>query len=153
MRAPDALHRCQRDADGAGHRPARAVRGLVRRISTGQRYDARHRLGRQRRLSRLSRLVPQQPVCAFLGEALLPAPNHRTTDAQALSHRLHRAALRRHKHDLRTFHVLPRPIAVGDDRLKPMSIRRTQDHTYRLCHLGKIAWAQTVVNRLNGSEH
>ena len=58
-----------------------------------------------------------------LGEALLPAPDHRTGDPQARRHRLHRAALRRRKHDPRTLDVLLRPIAVGDDCLKHLSIR------------------------------
>jgi hypothetical protein len=51
------------------------MRHLAGRIALGERDDPLDHRGRQRRLSRRTRLVAQEPVHAFEHEALLPAPH------------------------------------------------------------------------------
>ena len=85
-------------------------------IGAGQCRDARHGLGRDQWLAGLARLVPQQPIRARLGEALLPSPHHRMADAEARRHRLHWAALRRHEHDLYPLDMLLRSATIASSR-------------------------------------
>ena len=132
VRLPDALHRAQRDADGLGHRPAGPMRRLVRRVGAGQRHHARHRLGRDRRLAGLARLVAQQTVHALFGEALLPPPHHRPADADLRRDLLHRAAACRGEHDPRPLDVFARPVAIGRDRLQPLPVQRAHI-THTVC--------------------
>jgi len=109
--------------------------------------------GRDRCLAGLARFMPQQAVRAFLSEALLPAPYHRAADAKLHRHSLHRSALDRREHDLRALDMLLRTIAISDNRLQHLPIRRTQNHAYRLCHGSRLARPAANVNRLIGSEH
>ena len=150
---PDPLHRAQRDAGNLGHRPTRPVRDTNRRIATGQRHHTRHCPGQDRRLTGLARLVAQQPIWPLLGETLLPAPNHRATHGDFCGHASHRSALHRSKHCQGPFNILARLVAIRCDRLKPASVRRTQQHAYCLCHLHKFARRSPTVNQQNASVH
>ena len=109
---------CQRDTGGFGHRPAGPVRCLVRRFGAGQRHDARHRLGGDRRLAGLAGLVAQQPIRACFSEALLPAPHHRAADAQPRRALAAPARAPPSEHDPCALDMLLRPVAVRSDRLK-----------------------------------
>src|SRR5260221_1791047 len=78
---PDALHGAQADAHRLGDHAARPVCGLSGRLAAGKSPDFGHPRPGQRFLAGLARLVAQQPVHAFLSEALLPAPYRRSADA------------------------------------------------------------------------
>ena len=108
-------------------------------LATGQRHHTRHCPGQDRRLTGLARLVAQQPIWPLLGETLLPAPNHRATHGDFCRHASHRSALHRSKHCQGSFNILARLVAIRCDRLKPASVRRTQQHAYCLCHLHRFA--------------
>lgn len=142
MRLLDPLHRAQRDANRLGHGSASPVRGLTRRFATGERHHAFHRFGGDRRLARLPRLVAQQPVRTLLGKTLLPAPHHRTADAELRRNALHRATFRRRQDHLRPRNVFALTIAVSHDRCQPLAIRRPK----RRCILSEPS-AQTRTTR------
>jgi hypothetical protein len=84
----------------------------MRRLGAGQAHHPRRGFGRDWRFARLARLVTQQPVDPRLGEALLPPPHRRPTDAEALGNPLRWSPIRRSQHDARPFHMLLRPVAV-----------------------------------------
>ena len=153
VRRPDTLHRSERNTGSFSHRPTGPVRRLMRRIGTGQRHHARDRLCSDRRLAGLARLVAQQAVDACFGETLLPAPDHRTADAELRGHALYRIARYRRQYDARTLSMLLRPIAIRRDRFQAGSIRWDHDHADCLCHATKVAHQSAIVNRVNGSEH
>ena len=75
VRLPDAPHRAGADAGRLRHHVGGPVRRLAGRVRQRQRHHALGHLGPERRDARGPRLVAQQPVEAFLGEALLPAPH------------------------------------------------------------------------------
>ena len=129
------------------------VRRFVRRLAAGQRHHARHGLGRDRRLAGLARLVAQQAVDALLGEALLPAPDHRPADADLRCDLLHRPAACRGENDLRPFDMLALPVAIRRDRLQPLPVQRA--HTTRILSVpsAQIRTPHHVVNQQNASEH
>ena len=153
VRPPNALHRSQRNPGDAGHGAAGPVGRLVRRVGAGQRPHPRHRLGPDRRLAGFARLVTQQAVRAFGGEALLPTPHHRAADAEKSSHMPHRIAPRRRKHHPRALHVLSPMVATRGDGLQPLPIRPAHDHADCLCHARRFARSRTIGNRLNASKH
>jgi hypothetical protein len=66
----------------------------------------------------------------LLGKALLPSPHHRSADVQACRDPLHRPWLGRSEHDLRSLDMFLRPVAIGNDRLKCLPVRRTQNDAY-----------------------
>lgn len=80
-------------------------------------------------------------------------PDHWPTDADQRGDMLHRATADRCQHDARPFHMLALPATIGRDRLKPLSVRCAQDHTYCLDHAHRIARPRHVVNPQNASEH
>ena len=83
-----------------------------------QRHHALGHLGPERRDARGPRLVAQQPVDAFLHEALLPAP-HAGLRLAGPPHDLDGAdAVGAQQDDLRPPDVLLRGVAVPDERLK-----------------------------------
>jgi hypothetical protein len=67
---------------------------------------------------RLTCLVAQQAFSACLGKALLPAPDHRATDASFGRNLLHRSASRGGKNHARTLDIFACPIAVRRNRRK-----------------------------------
>jgi hypothetical protein len=134
VRPPDALHRADRDADRFGHRPAGPVGRLVRRRGACQCHHPRRGFRRDRRLAGLAGLVAQQTLHPALGEALLPPPYRRPTDADALRHLLCRVPISRGEHDARPLHMFARPVAVGHDCCQMLALRSAQNNAYLLCH-------------------
>jgi hypothetical protein len=132
--APDALHRTHRDADGFGHCPAGPVGRLMRRRGASQCHHPRRGFRCDRRLAGFAGLVAQQTLDPALGEALLPPPHRRPTDANALRHLLRRVPIRRGEHDARPLHMFARPVAVGHDRCQLLALCSAQNHAYLLCH-------------------
>ena len=95
---------------------------LVRRLGRGQRDHLVDHLLAERRDARRPRLVAQQAVDAFLGEALLPAPDAGLRLARP-AHDLDGAeAVRRQQHDLGPPDMLLRAVAVTDDRLQAAAV-------------------------------
>jgi hypothetical protein len=82
----------------------------------------------------LAGLLAQQTLDPALGEALLPSPHRRPTDAKALRHLLRRVPIRRGQHDARPLRMFSRPVAVGHDRCQLLALRSAQNHAYLLCH-------------------
>lgn len=94
VRAPDALHRGDANADQFGPGRQDPVGGLARRLRRGQRHHAvGHRL-LHRLHPRPPLLVPQQAVDAGLGKAFLPSP-HAGLRIPRSPHDLDRAEARR----------------------------------------------------------
>jgi len=75
MRLPAAPDRTGADARLLRHYVGGPVGRLARRIGKRQCHDELADIGTERRNARRPRLVAQQPVTAFRGEALLPAPH------------------------------------------------------------------------------
>ena len=153
VRLPDALHRAQRDADCLGHSPAGPMGRLVRRGGASQRHHPCRGLRGNRPFAGLAGLVAQQPFNPNLGVALLPAPYCRSADADARRDPLRRFPLGRSENNARPFHMLPRSVAVTDNRLQPFPVSSADDHTYCLSHRHSIAHSSAVVNLLNASLH
>ena len=82
---------------------------------------------------------------ADLGEALLPAPDHRSADPDRLGDLLYRRAPGRRQNDPRPLHVLPLPPPFPNKRSQPPSIRSAHNHAYCLSHAAKIAWLGALV--------
>ena len=144
VRLPDALHRAQRDA---GPWPS------LDRSNASPRAAGRHRsvpppAPRFRpgsaALPGLRVLSRSSPSTPGLGKALLPAPDHRSADAD----RRRRSAAPggapgRRQNDPRPS---PRASAAGcrsaSNRRQPPSIRSAHNHAYCLCHAARIRMAR-----------
>src|SRR5271170_7132824 len=126
MRAPDLLHRANRQAHGAGHRPARPVGGLARRHAEGARDQAGDNRVPHRRFAGFACLVVQQPVDPGLHETALPAPHAGLRYADPTHYFGGAAALGRGQDDLNSPHMLLRAVAIGHDRLQPFAIPRPE---------------------------
>jgi hypothetical protein len=104
-----------------------------------------------RRFAGLAGLVAQQPFNPNLGVALPPAPYRRSADADARRDPLRRFPFGRGENNARPFHLLPRLVAVTDNRLQPFPVGSTDDHKYCLSHRPSIADSNALVNLLNAS--
>ncbi len=115
---PDPLHRRVADADRLAHRTNRPVRAT--------RWRLRRRLGqhlcldviRQRFPTRRTRLVPLQPLDAFLGKPRLPAPHARLRFPRRPADGLDALTGRTRQDDLGPPNHLRWRIAVGNQALK-----------------------------------
>ena len=150
---PDALHRAQRDADRLRHGSAGPMGRLVRRSGAGERDHPCCGLRCNRRFAGLAGLVAQQAFNPGLGVALLPAPYRRSADADAGRDPVCRFPLGTGQNDARSVHILPRLVALTDNRLQPVPVRSADDHTYCLSHRPNIAHSTALVNLLNASVH
>ena len=122
---PDLLYRGNGARDRLGHRPAGPMGGLVRRRLERQGDDPRDGVAIHRRLSRRPGLVAQQPMDAFLHEALLPAP-HAGLGLAGLTHDgVGAEPVAGQQHDAGAPDMLLGRGSVPDDRFKPLTIRRT----------------------------
>ena len=88
------MRRTERQRDGCNfrHRPAGPVRCLGRRFTAGQRHHTRHRLGGDRRLAGLARLVPQQSIRALLRRSVVASATPSGDSPQLPRHLLRRLA-------------------------------------------------------------
>ena len=134
VRLPDAPHRAGADAGCLRHHVGGPVRGLAGRVGERQRHHPLGDLGPERRNARGPRLVAQEPVDAFLGEALLPAPDAGLGLA-GLPHDLDRAdAVGAQQDDLGAPDVLLRRVAVLDQRPQAAAIGRRNGEGYSCAH-------------------
>jgi len=122
VRPPDALHRGDADAGRPGHGGTGPVGRLAGRFTQRQGdHLLDDRVG-QRWHARRPGLVAQQPLDAFLGEALLPAPDRRLGDAGLAHDGVGAQARGGEQHDPAAPDVLLRSVAVRDDRLEAGSV-------------------------------
>ena len=149
----DALHRTQADARRLRQHATRPVRRFSRWRPERQIDDARHRVGRQRRLAGPARLVAHQTLDALRHEACLPCPDHGLRLARP-AHDLGGATpIGGGEDNVRTPDMLLRRAASGDDRLKATTIfpRDVDDdpcsHRRSLNQFGRIG------NRPYASDH
>ena len=90
----------------------------------GQRHDPLGDRGIELRDARGPRLVAQQPIDAFSGEPLLPAPDAGLGLAGLAHDRVRADALGAQQHDLRPPDVLLRRVAVLDQSAEPIKVGR-----------------------------
>ena len=69
--------------------------------------------------ARRARLVAQQTIEAFLGEPLLPAPDHGPADADPPGDLQHRETVSREQDDPRPLDMLHGTTSILDDPLQP----------------------------------
>jgi hypothetical protein len=131
---PDAAHRGRADLHRLGHRRRGPMGRLMRRGSVGQRHHPIDGLGRQRRDARGPRLVAGQPVNPLMHKAFLPAPNHGLALANGAHDGGGALAIRRQQSNPCAPDVLPRAVAIPDDRLQASPIRRRDLNGYPLAH-------------------
>ena len=106
-----------------------------------------------RRFAGPTGLIAQQHFNPNLGVALLPAPYCRSADADARRDPLRRFPLGLVENNARPFDMLPRLVAVTDNRLQPFPVGNADDHTYCLSHRPRIAYSTALMNLLNASLH
>jgi len=132
--APDALDRTDADAARLGHRGSGPVRGLARRVGQGAGDHLLHLVRRKRWDARWSGLVAQQPIHAFVHEALLPAPDGGFGHA-GLAHDRHSAeAGGAQQYNLRSPDVLLRAAAVAAYGDQPLAVRTSEFEAYPGAH-------------------
>lgn len=114
VRLPDAAHRAGADAGRGRHHVGCPVRRLARRVLQGQCHHALGDFRSEWGNARGARLVAQQSLEAFRGEALLPLP-HAGLGLTRLPHDLDGAhAVAAQQNDLGAPNVLLRRIAISD---------------------------------------
>ena len=129
------------------------MRGLARRLGTGQLQNPGHDFGRKRRPAGLARLVAQQAIDALLGVARLPAPDGGTAGPGSSRHFKHRQALGRKDNDSCPLHMLERAIAIADDREQARAIFGGRKDANGLRHADRLAHSLASVNRAIVSVH
>lgn len=134
MCLPDAPDRAGADAGRLRHHVGRPVRRFARRIGKRHCHHVRGDIGSERRNARRPRLVAQQPVAAFRGKALLPAP-HAGLRLAGPAHDLDGAdAVGGQKHDLGAPDMLLWGIAVPNQRRQTGTIGRRNGERYSCAH-------------------
>lgn len=134
VRLPDAAHRAGADAGGTCHGVRRPVRRLARRVGQRQRHHALGHIRPEWGDARGARLVTQQAINAFFGEARLPAP-HAGLGRACLPHDLDGAdTVGAQQDDTGTPDVFLRAVAVGGYRHEPGAIRRRYGERYSGAH-------------------
>src|SRR3954462_5586859 len=111
VRAPDALDVREADPGRLCHRPPGPMRRLARWLRQRERDDALSHLWPERRDAGRARLVPQEAIGTFAGEALLPAPDGGLALARPTHDRVRAKPVSRGQDDRGTPRVLLR--AVG----------------------------------------
>ncbi|AWM29807.1 hypothetical protein AOX55_00004371 (plasmid) [Sinorhizobium fredii CCBAU 25509] len=134
VRLPDAAHRAGADAHLGRHHVGSPVRRLARRVGKRKRHHLLADLRPERRNARGARLVAQETLEAFRGEALLPAP-HAGLRLAGLSHDLDGAdAIGTQQDDLGAPDVLLRRIAITDEGSQALAIGRRNGEGYSCAH-------------------
>ena len=132
--APDAKDRAGADAASLGHHHAGPVASLPQRLARCQRHDARGHLRAERRNARGPRLVAQQARNTLLHEPFLPAPDAGLGLACLPHDLVGPDTVRRKQHDLGTPDMLLRRVAVLQNCLQPLAVRRLQRDRYARSH-------------------
>lgn len=134
VRLPDPAHRAGADAHRGRHHVGSPVRRLARRVGKRKRHHPLTDLRPERRDARGARLVAQETLEAFGGEALLPAP-HAGLRFAGLPHDLDGAdAIGTQQDDLGAPDVLLRRIAISDERDQALAIARRNGEGYSCTH-------------------
>jgi len=126
MGVPDTLDGTLRNADGFRHGPSCPMGDGTGRLGAGQGDDPRDDGRRDRRGAWLAGLVPKQAVDALFGEAPLPTPDRRATDASAVRNFQHRQSVAREEHDFGALHVFERTVAIAGDLLEAFAVAGVQ---------------------------
>lgn len=134
MGVPDALDGAQGDHDGLCQGAAGPVGDLSGRFGAGQGQHLGDGVGGVRRLAGRAGLVAQQTLDAFLGVALLPAPDGRSADAGLLGDVEDGEAFGREQNDAGALGVLEGPPPIGDDGGQVRQVGGAGDHTDSLSH-------------------
>ena len=153
VRLPDALHRAQADAGGFGHRSPGPMRDVSGRLGARQRQHFRHRLRRQRRLTRLAGLVAKKAIHPLFSKALLPAPYGRAADPTQARDIENAAALRGMENNLCPLHMLLQAIAISDDGGQARAVFGRENGADGLSHVHTIAYFADLVNPKFASVH
>lgn len=153
VRVPQALDGAQADADSLGHHTACPMGGLARRLATGQRQNLGDSRRREGLLAGFARLVAQQAIHSFLGEAPLPAPNCRSAGSGLARHVEDGQLVRRQKDDASPQDMLLRAVTITDNGCQSRAIVGLEEDADGLCHAPRIAWITTAVNPLFSSVH
>jgi len=138
MRFEDALHRSQAHPRRLCQQPASPVCGFARWRPHRQIDDLLNRGSRQRRLSRLTRLVACQPGDAFRHEAGLPAPHDGLGFTRAAHDLGCTAAIGRGQDDVCAPHVFLGSATIRNNRLKLTAIRRRDPDNYSCSHIERL---------------
>ena len=120
--APDALDRTDADAGRLRHHRGGPVGRLGRRIGQRQRDHPLRHFGPERRMRERPRLVAQETVAPFLGEALLPAPDAGLRLARPAHDRDRPEAVGAQQNDLGPPDVLLGRVAVPVERLQAAAV-------------------------------
>ena len=115
--------------------------------------DALDRLGWQRRFARRPRLIAQEPVHAFLHEALLPAPDHRLRKAGAANDLQRSAALGGGQDHPSARSMLLRCVAIPDDQLQAAAILGRDFDDDACSHIESLNQTTAFGNPQNASLH
>ena len=153
MGVPNALDGALRNADGFRHRPSGPMGDGARRFGAGQSDNPRNDGRSDGRRAGLTGLVVKQAVHAFFGEAPLPTPDCRATDAGAPRHFQHRQPLAGKKNDFGALHMFKGTVAITDDLLETFGICRIQKDVDCLGHGRKLARIRDFVNPMTASMH
>ena len=134
MRLPDAPDGAGADAGGLRHHVGRPVRRLARRIGKRQRHHALGDFGAEPRNARWPRLVAQETLDAFRGEALLPAP-HAGLRLAGSAHDLDGAdTVGGQKYDPGAPDMLLRGVTIPDQGHQTRPIGRRNGERYSCAH-------------------
>src|SRR5438128_1678619 len=123
VRAPDALDVREADPGCLRHRPPGPMRRLAWWLRQRERDDAFSLLWPEWRDARRARLVAQEAIRTFAGEALLPAPDSGLALAGPTHDRVRAKPVSRGQDDRRTPRVLLRAVAVRHHGFKPGAVR------------------------------
>ncbi len=134
MGIPDALDRAQGDPDGLRQGAAGPVGDLTGRFGAGEGEHLGDGVGGVRRLAGRTGLVAQEALDAFLGVALLPAPDGRPADARLLGDVEDAEAFGREQDDAGALDVLEGPPPIGDDGGQARQVGGAGDYADSLSH-------------------
>jgi len=115
--------------------------------------DALDRLGRQRRFAGRTCLIAQEPVHAFLHEALLPAPDDRLRKAGATNDLQRSAALGGGQDHASARSMLLWCVAIPDDQLQTAAILGSDFDDDACSHIESLNQTTAFGNPPNASLH
>jgi hypothetical protein len=123
VRTPDALDIGEADARRLGHGASCPVGRLAGRLGEREGDDPLSHLGSKQHHTGRAGLVAEQALHAFVGEALLPAPDAGLALGGEPHHLVRAEPVRRGEHDGDAPDVLLRAVTVRHDGFKPGAVR------------------------------